>query len=854
MGRHAKRRIRGFEGIENPVPCDQCPRSFGNLSGLNIHRGKMHKDGHRAKRRRDGNEEAGQQDDSESTGAAEAADVDMVQDQRVENEDQNVAGCSSTDDDGDVVMDQDQQPHGEICPVCGVSDSRRSIKCFQCSCEYHIACVNVTQTQASTFPKYSCQSCRFGTAPSFGPSNEDSPVNPDFNLREHLLTCKSNLSILGNIPRGARITAADALNELISEVLRSNSALAWSKLLCFTHHGLQKPKKDKPASNNPSLVSKIKNQVSIFMSSSFPPAEFPFALRSKKTKRRSQEEILKNRVNAKFAENDLRGAIRELSSDDTLAPDNDETLKVLGEKHPAAPIGSSFPSAPDNNDAHVPISSDSVKAAILSFPAGSAGGPDGLKPGHLKNLIGAAEAGNKLLESLTKLVNFILLEQIPADIRSIFFGANLFALSKKNGGIRPIAVGLTLRRLTTKVGLRPLSQELGSFLRPNQFGFATKGGSEAAAHAARHYLNNDPQNKVFLKLDIKNAFNSMHRDVFLKKAKEKAPSLYNLLWQAYSSPSHLFYREKILTSETGIQQGDPSGPALFSLGIDHIIKNLKSKLNLWYLDDSNMADCPHIVLEDLRFLLSELDKIGLSLNPSKCELTCLNLDDPISVTENFRKLLPGLNITSVDELVVLGSPIAAQGIRSEFISKRDALERMIKRLKLIDPHQAFVLLKNSCAIPKLTYLLRSSPAYRELNLLKDFDFLVKNALSSITNVDFSVDGWTQASLPVRSGGLGIRKTVDIALPCYISSAFSAHPLVEASLSSVQDLAPFEVSPEVERWKQGSQGLIEPVGDFRSRQRAWDAPRVELIQKTLLGDADQFSRARLLASAQPESGA
>ena len=345
----------------------------------------------------------------------------------------------------------------------------------------------------------------------------------------------------------------------------------------------------------------------------------------------------------------------------------------------------------------------------------------------------------------------------------------------------------------------------------------------------------------------------MHRNVFLEKAKEKAPSLYNLIWQAYSSPSHLFYRERILVSETGIQQGDPSGPALFSLGLDRIIKGLKSELNLWYLDDSNMADCPHIVLEDLSFLLSELNKIGLSLNPSKCELTCLNLKDPITVTDNFRDLLPGIKITSTDELIVLGSPIADEGVRSEIVSKRNALERMISRLSLLDPHQAFILLKNSCAIPKLTYLLRSSPAFRQLDLLQDFDFLVKNAVSSITNVDFSEDGWTQASLPVRSGGLGIRKTIDIALPCYISSATSAQPLVESSLSSVQDMVPFEVSPEVELWKQGGQGLIAPLGDSRSSQKAWDTPRADYILKTLLDKADQYSRARLLASAQPESG-
>ena len=519
MAYNPKKKARTeVEGNVKPFLCDQCTRSFGCLHGLRVHTGKKH--GRQYKRHRDESEDSGVQNAAGCSSADDADDVVME------------AGSSSAADAGDVAMDQDQrsleEPH---CPVCKVFNAKKfSIKCFQCNHSYHYSCVNVTQAQASKISKYICKPCRIGTAPSQDPPIDNAPGNPDFDLRDHLLACKSNLSILGNIPRGARITVADALNELISEVLRSNSALAWSKLLCFTYHVLQKPKKDKRAPNNPSLVTMIKNQVSIFMNSVFPPAEFPFPLRNRKTKPKSQEEILKNRVNAKFADNDLKGAIRELSSDDSLAPDNDETLKVLGEKHPPAPIGGSSPPAPDKDVAFVPISSVPVKSAILSFPAGSAGGPDGLKPGHLKNLIGAAEAGNKLLESLTRLTNFILQEQIPEGIRPIFFGANLFALSKKDGGIRPIAVGLTFRRLTSKVGLKPLSQELGSFLRPNQLGFATKGGSEVAAHAARHYLNNDPQDKVFLKLDIKNAFNNMHRNVILGKAKEKAPSLYNLVW------------------------------------------------------------------------------------------------------------------------------------------------------------------------------------------------------------------------------------------------------------------------------------------------------------------------------------
>ena len=77
--------------------------------------------------------------------------------------------------------------------------------------------------------------------------------------------------------------------------------------------------------------------------------------------------------------------------------------------------------------------------------------------------------------------------------------------------------------------------------------------------------------------------------------------------------------------------------------------------------------------------------------------------------------------------------------------------------------------------------------------------------------------------------------------------------MEAILLSVPDLAPFEVSTEVEVWKTKGQGLVEPDGESSFSQRAWDTPHIELVQKNLLETADQFSRARLLAASQPESG-
>ena len=93
--------------------------------------------------------------------------------------------------------------------------------------------------------------------------------------------------------------------------------------------------------------------------------------------------------------------------------------------------------------------------------------------------------------------------------------------------------------------------------------------------------------------------------------------------------------------------------------------------------------------------------------------------------------------------------------------------------------------------------------------MHEFDETLKDTMSSITNVDFTEDSWALAILPARSGGLGIHKSSDIALPCYISSALSAHSLVEAILSSVTDLAPFEVSAEIDMWKASGERLVEP---------------------------------------------
>jgi len=116
---------------------------------------------------------------------------------------------------------------------------------------------------------------------------------------------------------------------------------------------------------------------------------------------------------------------------------------------------------------------------------------------------------------LTSFVNLVLRGGVPLPVRAHFFGARLFALSKPGGGLRPIAVGLTLRRLVAKVANRSAVGRCASFLGPRQLGVGVKGGCEAAVHAARSYLEGCPADRGILKVDYKNAFNCIRRDAVL---------------------------------------------------------------------------------------------------------------------------------------------------------------------------------------------------------------------------------------------------------------------------------------------------------------------------------------------------
>ena len=144
---------------------------------------------------------------------------------------------------------------------------------------------------------------------------------------------------------------------------------------------------------------------------------------------------------------------------------------------------------------------------VKKFRRGSAPGPSGLRPEHLRTCLQAAPGRRqRALQSLTSLVNCMAAGGVPRQVAPYLCGARLHGALKKDGGIRPIAVGNLLRRLVGKCCAARVQEKAAALFSPHQLGVGVRNGCEASVHTVREALAADPSLWV-LQCDFINAFN-----------------------------------------------------------------------------------------------------------------------------------------------------------------------------------------------------------------------------------------------------------------------------------------------------------------------------------------------------------
>ena len=297
-------------------------------------------------------------------------------------------------------------------------------------------------------------------------------------------------------------------------------------------------------------------------------------------KQNSQVDISKKKISSAIglSREGLLGKACQALVSPGVAPNTPEVWDLLRQKHPRGPHPSlPISSSPPVN--HVLPHDFNILSVPHSFPKGTACGPSGLR---IQHLLDAAQVHlpTPICSSLRSVVDILASGRAPVSVSKFLAGGSLTALVKNKEGcpldICPIVVGEALRRLTGKCLCIITKPKASDFFTPFQYGVACPAGAEKVIHGVRSSIQEHwkDDNFTVCKVDMSNAFNLVSRQALLEECAVHFPELLPWVGWCYGSHPTLWHPLGQLSSETGVQQGDPLGPLLFSLVLHKMVLSI----------------------------------------------------------------------------------------------------------------------------------------------------------------------------------------------------------------------------------------------------------------------------------------
>ena len=317
---------------------------------------------------------------------------------------------------------------------------------------------------------------------------------------------------------------------------------------------------------------------------------------------------------------------------------------------------------------------------------------------------------------------------------------------------------------------------------------------------------------------------------------------------------HLFlwHSMRTLTSEAGVQQGDPLGPFYFALVLHHLVLSISKDdscqdllFNAWYLDDGVVAG-PSTSVQHVVCLLQDLGpSLGLHLNPSKCEL----------FGQGDLSVFPSqMNKSCTPNLIILGAPIGEVAFCSSFIaSKRAAASTLLSSLVKLgscDPQMiALILLRMCGGFTKLVHVARSTPPSQALDELHAFDEQVRCTFTECQAIDTTDSSWIQAQLSLSRGGLGLRSLANHSNAAFIAS------ISTAGLASPSDNFLADAVNSYNRCVPPESAIdINSLTSSPCRQHTLSAALENIQFNSLFSQSSVADKARLLSVSSPHASA
>ena len=355
---------------------------------------------------------------------------------------------------------------------------------------------------------------------------------------------------------------------------------------------------------------------------------------------------------------------------------------------------------------------------------------------------------------------------------------------------------------------------------------------------------------VVFKVDMSNAFNAVSRQAVLDECATFFPELLPWVSWCYGSHSWLWHPMGKISSQSGVQQGDPLGPMLFALVLHKLVTSIDADddcfhllLEAWYLDDGALAGERSAVLRALQLIEELGPHLGLYINFSKCEL----------FSRGGNSLFPPVVKSSLlPNLVILGVPIGDYVHCARFISEKctisKALLKALVDVSAVDLHVAFSLLRMCGSYCKLVHLTRATPPSLCADSLQSFDEEIRLCFASCLAVDVPDSHWQQAQLSPCFGGLGFRSLAHHSPAAFISS------LASSGLCSPDDIHMLQAVTRYNTQVSTQDSItVEATLASPPLQKAL-SKRLDIHTfQSLLSSSSPVNKARILSISAPHAG-